>query len=189
MRYGEKLGYIVLGAILMLVGMLTAGLFSPLGAQNEVVDLNVGEITCTGLKVVDERGNAGIILGSRAGRGMISVLDKGEVGRVEISASQRYGGRVDVYGIEETIFVGQDDGILVRRTSPDHSSRVSIRSDLVSGLLISDDVGTTKVLGGRLELRDDDAIGAAVVEATEMARLKVGTQGQNDTHWWGILGK
>ena len=42
MKYREKLGYIILGGVLMLVGMLTAGLFSPLGAQEEAVDLNVG---------------------------------------------------------------------------------------------------------------------------------------------------
>ena len=55
MKYRERLGYIALGGFLMLVGML-AGAFSPLGSHDEKADLNVGEITCTGLSVVDEDG-------------------------------------------------------------------------------------------------------------------------------------
>lgn len=51
MKYREKLGYIALGGFLMLVGMLVAGLFSPLRAQNEVRDAEFGTITCRRLLV------------------------------------------------------------------------------------------------------------------------------------------
>ena len=51
MKYREKLGYIALGGVLMLIGMLTAGLFSPLGAKNHP-DGYFRKVTCTQLTVV-----------------------------------------------------------------------------------------------------------------------------------------
>ena len=55
-KYREKLGYIALGGVLMLIGMLAAGLFSPLGAQNEVRDAEFGTIICRELNVVEANG-------------------------------------------------------------------------------------------------------------------------------------
>ena len=46
MKYREKLGYIALGGFLMLVGMLAAGLTSPIGAVNNPPDAVFGTITC-----------------------------------------------------------------------------------------------------------------------------------------------
>ena len=51
MKYREKSGYIALGGVLMLTGMLTAGLFSPLGAKNHP-DGYFRKVTCTQLTVV-----------------------------------------------------------------------------------------------------------------------------------------
>ena len=44
----------------MLVGMLTAGLMLPLGAQNEAADANFGKITCEELEVLRLDGERGV---------------------------------------------------------------------------------------------------------------------------------
>ena len=49
MRYREKVGYIALGGLLMLVGMLATNL-TPVGARLD----NFGIITCEELRVVDD---------------------------------------------------------------------------------------------------------------------------------------
>ena len=51
MKYREKLGYIALGGFLMLVGMLAAGLTSPIGAVNNPPDAVFGTITCDEVRV------------------------------------------------------------------------------------------------------------------------------------------
>ena len=51
MKYREKLGYIALGGFLMLVGMLAAGLTSPIGAFNNAPDAVFGTITCDEVRV------------------------------------------------------------------------------------------------------------------------------------------
>ena len=51
MKYREKLGYMILGGVWMLVGMLATALFSPLGAQTGVRDAEFGTITCRRLVV------------------------------------------------------------------------------------------------------------------------------------------
>ena len=91
MKYRERLGYIALGGFLMLVGML-AGAFSPLGSHDEKADLNVGEITCTGLSVVDEDGLRVLI------RNRVAVLGKtGGMASMGID-HDGYGGEVRLYG-------------------------------------------------------------------------------------------
>ena len=62
MKYREKLGYMALGGLLMLVGMLAANL-TPLTAQRD----SFGEITCTGLRVVDSEGRDGVVLDAATG--------------------------------------------------------------------------------------------------------------------------
>ena len=53
MKYREKLGYIALGGFLMLVGMLAAGLTSPIGAFNNAPDAVFRTITCEKVRVLD----------------------------------------------------------------------------------------------------------------------------------------
>ena len=67
MKYREKLGYIALGGFLMLVGMLAAGVMLPLGAQDKKADLNVGQITCTGLTVASENRTSVMLIGDTDG--------------------------------------------------------------------------------------------------------------------------
>ena len=53
MQYREKLGYIALGGGLMLIGVLAAGSFTPLGGQNEEAVASFETIVCR--KLVVER--------------------------------------------------------------------------------------------------------------------------------------
>ena len=99
MRYKEKVGYIALGGLLMLLGMLVSRL-TPLGAQSGV-DSNFGEITCTGLKVVDAQGRLRVWLspGSFMG-GNVFVYgdcDDGEFVGAGLAVGT-HGGLISVYG-------------------------------------------------------------------------------------------
>ncbi|MDE0043432.1 MAG: hypothetical protein OXT74_15440 [Candidatus Poribacteria bacterium] len=115
MKYREKLGYIALGGVLMLIGMLAAALFSPMGAQNEVKDAEFETIICRELKVVrpdgrtavsisfghcDISGDVGSIYAGDYG-GQIFVYDR----HGELSTGIGFdgsGGRVDVRGKGES---------------------------------------------------------------------------------------
>ena len=55
MRRKEML-FGVIGGVVGAVLVMAVGLIAPLGAQKAAVDLNVGEITCSGLRVVDRAG-------------------------------------------------------------------------------------------------------------------------------------
>ena len=73
MRYREKVGYIALGGLLMLVGMLAANL-TPVGARLD----NFGIITCEELRVVDSEGQKMVVLGHSRTGGVIELLGKDE---------------------------------------------------------------------------------------------------------------
>ena len=68
--------YAVIGGVVGAVLTMAAGSFSPLGAQDGAVDLNVGEITCTGLKVVDEASETRVWLRGMEDEAMVGVYDK-----------------------------------------------------------------------------------------------------------------
>ncbi len=90
MKYREKLGYIALGGILMLVGMLAAGLFSPLGAQqNRWVEL--GNVTCTSLTVVDKSGAPRVMIDALETGGNVEIQGSGDASSVIIFADRSEG--------------------------------------------------------------------------------------------------
>ena len=95
MKYREKLGYIALGGLLMLVGMLAASL-TPLTAQRE----SVGEITCTGLRVVNSEGREKVWLNSNSLGGNVYIY--GQEGKHDFVGvalgTGTYGGLVSVFG-------------------------------------------------------------------------------------------
>ena len=108
MKYREKLGYIALGGFLMLVGMLTAELFSPLGAKNQP-DGYFRNVTCTQLTVVapdlDETNLddqiAGVVIGVDEPGGYVHVKGIDSGFRVALSAKDA-GGSVIVFGDHST---------------------------------------------------------------------------------------
>ncbi len=72
MKHRERFGYMILGAVIMLVGLGIGALVSaPLRAQT-----SFGEITCTGLTVTDESGKPVIMLQISQEGGAISVTNK-----------------------------------------------------------------------------------------------------------------
>ena len=78
MNHKQKLGYMALGAVIMLIGMWVSPLISPpvTAQHNGVFD----QIQCRELQVVDENGNQAIVLASKVGVNLVAVLDKqGEV--------------------------------------------------------------------------------------------------------------
>ena len=93
----------VAGAILT----MAVGSLAPLGAQDEAVDLNVGKITCTGLKVanggfvaiVSEDGKIQAVMGDGRNGGYVDVWDKGGHSAVAgMGANFKHGGVVYVKG-------------------------------------------------------------------------------------------
>ena len=87
MKYREKLGYITLGGVLMLVGMLTAGLFSPLGAQSQS-DGYFDKITCRRLEVVTRSGAKFLEILTQQDGGNLALYHNGEKKRVSISVPE-----------------------------------------------------------------------------------------------------
>ena len=101
-KYREKLGYIALGGILMLVGMLAARVVSPLGAQTEVRDAVFESVTCRRIWVIDE--DAKLVVGISGGlgggeitsRGIAVHGKKGQGGAV--MTVDEHGGVINVHG-------------------------------------------------------------------------------------------
>ena len=147
MKYREKLGYIALGAVLMLIGMLAAGLFSPLEAQNEAKDAEFGTITCRKLVVrydgspyateinplyvkVSVDGEESAKLGSYG----MSVVGKEGKGKAYVMVNNG-GGGVSVYGNgREGVRMGTDEeGGSVRVFGKDGREGVRMGTDEEGG--------------------------------------------------------
>ena len=138
MKYREKLGYIALGGFLMLVGMLTAALFAPLGAQNEKADLNVRDITCRSLKVAELVFCRGLAVDDFEGNMAVSVLPLSTGGQVFVHDTdgkmkaamgvEEYGGSIAVFGDGESEAVMEMDehGAMVSVQGKDGAPAASI---------------------------------------------------------------
>lgn len=100
MKFTHKFGYIALGGVLMLIGMMASSVLMPsLIAQRD----KFGEIECTGLRVVDGEGNLVAKLGinDKFGGGQLIVYcgKSGKFkGLVDITAIYPFGGGIDLYG-------------------------------------------------------------------------------------------
>ena len=62
MNFRQKLTYTVLGAAIMLIGMLAANHIPLLTTQTSLQDASFGKITCTGLKIVNNENTPRITL-------------------------------------------------------------------------------------------------------------------------------
>ncbi len=102
MKCREKLGYIALGGILMLVGMMTANL-TPLTAQKDTF----GKITCTGLNVVNPDGTTAVELSIAKHGGTVAV--RGKDGKIAAAMTiEEYGGTVVVSGKDRKSTAGMN---------------------------------------------------------------------------------
>ena len=97
MKAIERLGFMVLGGALVLVGMCFSP-FLPLSAQND----RFGYITCTGLRVVDQEDNELIHLSTDENGGNLVVRSIDDTGRINAKGvalgTGEYGGSVYVWG-------------------------------------------------------------------------------------------
>ena len=115
MKYREKFGYIALGGVLMLIGVLAAGTFAPLVAQSQS-DANFGKITCRQLEVVDAggiprvwvKGHGAVVISgedgkAKLGRGIVSVSSADrEASATMLINKDRTGGMVVVIGKDKS---------------------------------------------------------------------------------------
>ena len=98
-RYREKLGYMVLGGVLVLVGMFATGLFALIGAQIES-DVTFGKVTCRELKVMDRYGRTAVVIKPYSHGGMVRVSGTDEKSFVLMAIETR-GGMVRVRGKDD----------------------------------------------------------------------------------------
>ena len=154
----------IIGAVLV----MAAGSFSPLGAQDEPVDLNVGKIFCTSLAVLNERGELGVWLsaaddggrvgvydkngkmgvaiGAGEGGGVISVGDKDGKMDVAISVGEQ-GGRVEVFGKD-----GEAGGAMTLMSVGEHGGEVNVfGKDGGIAIMSVDELGGEVVVRGKDE--------------------------------------
>ena len=133
MKFSEKLGYVALGGLLMLAGMLAANL-TPLTAQRD----SFGEITCTGLRVVDSEGKQRVGLMASPEGGLVAACDTNGNPRTML-VGFKGGGKIFVmgHGREEHVTIGVDENggqIVVHHK--DGKSRVAMWSAKDGGQLV-----------------------------------------------------
>lgn len=78
---------------------MVAGLFTPLGAQKEVSDVEFATVTCRQMDVVDEEGNKRVMVGTLGTTGLVSVFGKGYRVVAEMN-SHEHGGAVIVRSVD-----------------------------------------------------------------------------------------
>lgn len=96
--------YAVVGGCVGAVLAMAVGLFSPLGAQSQS-DANFGKITCTGLEVVNTRGDTMVSLSVDKYGGRVSANKKGGIGAAWLRTDE-HGGSIDVYGYGGSAWMG-----------------------------------------------------------------------------------
>ena len=179
MKYREKLGYIIVGGVLMLVGMLTAGLFSPLGSQSQS-DGNFGKITCMELEVVSPNGTVAVSLSSNPFigpdmGGHVAVNSFGVTVHDEDGKSQasmhigKHGGSVAVFckdrKSQASMYVNEHGGLVGAFGKPGESD---------AGVIISSSAG-----GGAISVWDKGDVGVAL-NASKRFGGSVDVFAQND---------
>ena len=137
MNFKQKLGYTAFGAAIMLIGVLAANHLTPIAAQNNGV---FDEITCKRL-VVSNNWKMNVVLAGTENGGYISVLDKDENDRIQLSIQQR---ESDSSILQPSlVFTGGNGEIRMNNSSND---KVAIRlatseNPSTSNLLLRDNTG------------------------------------------------
>ena len=90
MNHKQKLGYTVLGAVIMLVGLAVGAIVSPplIAQRNGVFD----EIQCSKLTVINKAGKRAVVLDAGEERNGVNVFDKQEKPAVSLVADAKSNG-------------------------------------------------------------------------------------------------
>ena len=148
MNYRQKLGYLALGGVLMLIGMVTATTLIPsLIAQDnpdligEMDSAAFNELTCNKLTVVDENGNPGGLLFIDENGGTVTVVNKnGNPGVLLLNDES--GGGVLVYDKTENPKVAlgsNEDGGIVAVYDDTANHAVGLLANEAGGLVVVGD--------------------------------------------------
>lgn len=162
MNAKSKLGYMLLGGMIGIFGLVVGLCVSPLTAQRDTF----GDITCTGLTVVDSEDTGGCLVFARG------VLLLGKDGKSKAGMSiDEHGGNVVVWGKDEKskVFLGIDEG----------GGRVTVRDkDARLGVVMgfSEDGARVAVVSGK------DESGAYMAISSEDAGV-VGVHGKDWKTW------
>lgn len=162
MKYREKLGYIALGGFLMLVGMLAAGLFTPLRAQNDLRDAEFGTITCREIKVVDADGKIGASMGISEDGGIVSVIGNGGIASMGVN---ELGGIVLLFNkdFDGALMCADKDGGRVELRSKDSETKVLTGKGLSDGNITCSSLKVKSPSGATLVWIGSDEDGGLVV--------------------------
>lgn len=80
MKFTHKLSYIALGGLLMLIGMIASSIFMPNLFAQRGNAVNLGDITCTQLRLVDSYGRErGRLYTDPDGDGVLRLTDKNSI--------------------------------------------------------------------------------------------------------------
>ena len=139
MNTKERLGYMAIGGILVLVGLCLASVL-PLGAQSE--DEKFGEITCTRLTVLSPDGNPAVLMHADGEAGAINVWAPDGKSGVRLDIDDEKGGNVYVYGKGESSVMlgitgnggfvsvdGQDGKSAATLSIEEYGGQVSVRDE------------------------------------------------------------
>ena len=147
MNHKQKLGYTVLGAVIMLVGLGIGAIVSPpLIAQSDGV---FDEIRCSKLTVVDKNGKPAIVLATIEGLNGVTIFDKAGKIAINLVSLNRRGNSITVANRAggPAIFLGvTEDGNYVFVVNKAGKQAVGLSSDNELGnfVTIYDGAGNIK---------------------------------------------
>lgn len=128
----QKLGYMIIGALIMLIGIGLGAIVSPplIAQRNEVFD----EIQCATIRIVDKKGKTAIFLDSSEHENHIKVYDKAGKTAILLDSTE-HGNNVEVYDKAEQWSLRPNDGKVFKHLQ-DKSKRTGVIrvEDLVKDL-------------------------------------------------------
>ena len=169
MNYVQKLGYIALGGVIAIAGMMAASVFTPnLVAQKDVFD----EIRCRKLVVENADGKFAVRLGIDQGSGVVAVRDRTGNYGVSLHAAEG-GGGIDIDGKKSamSLIANQLGGIVTVFSDNTGISLITTKGG--SSVKVDDEKGNDAVIlrgekhGGSVTVFDSEG----EVSATYRRRL------------------
>ena len=185
MKFSHKFGYIALGGLLMLIGMIASSVFMPnLFAQKD----KFGDIECTRLTIVDAEGKARVIVGTVG----ILAFNTDEKVAVWLNPDAVLGGSVSVYGTGEggkslidsmgrgsaSLSIGTDGGMVDVR-GEDNIMWASLSTDEQGGAVsLHDKDGETRAFIGINQSENGGVVSVYGKDGKSEVRLGINADGE-----------